>query len=204
MTSDPRGHWQTVYETKAPTDVSWYQPTPQRSLALIQSTGLPPSAAILDVGGGASTLVDHLLAAGFSDITVLDVAPAALEAAKARLGAAGAPVQMIAADVTAWQPAASVRPVARPGGVPLPGRRWRCATSTQCAASCARARRLLGDGNLRTGGSHALQWPGRAALRRRRAERGAWAGVPPRHERDRGAHDAERERPAVHVRPVAG
>jgi trans-aconitate methyltransferase len=104
MTSDPRGHWQTVYETKAPTDVSWYQPVPQPSLALIQSTGLPSSAALLDVGGGASTLVDHLLAAGFSDITVLDVAPAALEAAKVRLGTAGAPVQMIAADVTAWQP----------------------------------------------------------------------------------------------------
>jgi len=104
MTSDPRGHWQTVYETKAPTDVSWYQPTPQRSLALIQSTGLPLSAALLDVGGGASTLVDHLLAAGFSDITVLDVAPAALEAAMARLGAAGASVQMIATDVITWQP----------------------------------------------------------------------------------------------------
>jgi trans-aconitate methyltransferase len=65
---------------------------------------LPPSAAILDVGGGASTLVDHLLAAGFSDITVLDVALAALEATQARLGTAGTTVQMIAADVTAWQP----------------------------------------------------------------------------------------------------
>jgi hypothetical protein len=104
MTSDPRGHWQTVYETKAPTDVSWYQPVPQRSLTLIQSTGLPSDATLLDVGGGASTLVDHLLAAGFSDITVLDVALAALEATQARLGAAGAPVQMIAADVTTWQP----------------------------------------------------------------------------------------------------
>ena len=104
MISNPAEHWQTVYETKSSTDVSWYQPVPQRSLALIQSTGLPPDAAILDVGGGASTLVDHLLAAGFSDITVLDVAPAALEAAKVRLGAAGAPVQRIAADVTAWQP----------------------------------------------------------------------------------------------------
>ena len=104
MTSDRRGHWQTVYETKAPTDVSWYQPVPQRSLALIQSTGLPSDAALLDVGGGASTLVDRLLAAGFSDITVLDVALAALEATKARLGVAGAPVQMIAADVTTWQP----------------------------------------------------------------------------------------------------
>ena len=104
MISNPAEHWQTVYETKSSTDVSWYQPVPQRSLALIQSTGLPPDAAILDVGGGASTLVDHLLAAGFSDITVLDVAPAALEAAKVRLGTAGATVQMIAADVTAWQP----------------------------------------------------------------------------------------------------
>ena len=104
MTSDPREHWQTVYETKAPTDVSWYQPVPQRSLALIQSTGLPPSATLLDVGGGASTLVDQLLAAGFSDITLLDVALAALEATAARLGTAGAQVQMIAADVTAWQP----------------------------------------------------------------------------------------------------
>jgi SAM-dependent methyltransferase len=104
MTSSSQGHWQTVYGTKAPTDVSWYQPVPQRSLALIQSTGLPPDAALLDVGGGASTLVDHLLAAGFGDITVLDVAPAALEAAQARLGAPGASVQMIAADVTAWHP----------------------------------------------------------------------------------------------------
>ncbi len=104
MTSDPQEHWQTVYETKAPTDVSWYQPVPQRSLALIQSTGLPLSAALLDVGGGTSTLVDHLLAAGFSDITVLDVALSALEATVARLGTAGTPIQMIAADVTAWQP----------------------------------------------------------------------------------------------------
>jgi hypothetical protein len=104
VTSDPREHWQTVYETKAPTDVGWYQPIPQRSLALIQSTGLPLSATLLDVGGGASMLVDHLMAAGFKDITVLDVAPAALEAAKTRLGTAGAAVQMIAADVTAWQP----------------------------------------------------------------------------------------------------
>jgi trans-aconitate methyltransferase len=104
MTLDPKEHWQTVYETKPPTDVSWYQVVPQRSLALIQSTGLPSEAVLIDVGGGASTLVDNLLAAGFSDITVLDVAPAALEAAKTRLRAASVSVQMIAADVTAWQP----------------------------------------------------------------------------------------------------
>ena len=79
MTSNPQEHWQTVLiQTKTPTDVSWYQPVPQRSLVLIQSTGLPPDAALTDVGGGASTLVDHLLAAGFSDITVLDIAPVVL------------------------------------------------------------------------------------------------------------------------------
>ena len=104
MISNSQEHWQTVYKIKASTDVSWYQPIPQRSLALIQCTGLPPSAAILDVGGGASTLVDHLLAEGFSDVTVLDIAPAALEATKVRLGTAGAAVQVIAVDVTAWKP----------------------------------------------------------------------------------------------------
>jgi len=101
---DPRHHWQAVYKTKACTDVSWYQPVPQRSLELIQATGLPPEAALLDVGGGASTLVDHLLDAGFKDITVLDVAPAALEESKARLGSAGVQIRWIAADATTWQP----------------------------------------------------------------------------------------------------
>jgi trans-aconitate methyltransferase len=104
MILNSQEHWQTVYKIKASTDVSWYQTIPQRSLALIQSTGLPPSAAILDVGGGASTLVDHLSARGFSDITVLDIAPAALEATKVRLGTAGAAVQVIAVDVTTWKP----------------------------------------------------------------------------------------------------
>ena len=104
MTDDPRSHWQSVYQTKASSDVSWYQPVPQRSLELIQAAGLPPDSPILDVGGGASTLVDHLLAAGFTDLTVLDIAPAALAEAEARLGGAGGRVQWIAADIAAWQP----------------------------------------------------------------------------------------------------
>ena len=112
MASDPKEHWQTVYETKAPTDVSWYQPIPQRSLALIQSTGLPPDAALLDVGGGASTLVDHLLAAGFSDITVLDVAPAALEAARGPAGGRWRPGADDRRRRDRVAAAASVRPVA--------------------------------------------------------------------------------------------
>jgi len=104
MIANPEDHWQAVNETKSATDVSWYEPVPQRSLELIEATGLPPEASLVDVGGGASTLVGHLLVAGFGDITVLDVARAALEGSKARLGTAGDRVQWIASDVTAWQP----------------------------------------------------------------------------------------------------
>ena len=104
MDSNLGEHWQAVYEAKAPTDVSWYEPVPEHSLELIRTSGLPSNAALLDVGGGASTLVDHLLAAGFGDITVLDLAPAALEESKARLGSASDKLEWIAADVTDWQP----------------------------------------------------------------------------------------------------
>lgn len=104
MGPDSGQHWQSLYETKASDDVSWYEPVPQRSLELIQATGLASDAALLDVGGGTSTLVDHLLMAGFADITVLDIAPTALEASEARLGTAASQVQWIATDVTTWQP----------------------------------------------------------------------------------------------------
>lgn len=104
MAPDQGRHWQALYETKGPTDVSWYQPVPKRSLELIRASGLSPEAALLDVGGGASRLVDHLLTGGFTDITVLDVAPAALEQSKVRLGSAGDQVQWIVADATTWRP----------------------------------------------------------------------------------------------------
>jgi trans-aconitate methyltransferase len=103
-TDDQRTHWEAVYRTKAATETSWYQPVLQRSLELIQAAAVPPEAAILDVGGGASTLVDHLLAAGFTDVTVLDIASTALAQARTRLGAKAACVQWIAADITTWQP----------------------------------------------------------------------------------------------------
>src|SRR5687767_8200462 len=104
MQREPRSHWQTVYETKAPADVSWYQPIPERSLELIKATGLPPTTPILDVGGGASTLVDCLARAGYRDLTVLDIAPAALEVARSRLGSAAAAVEWLVTDITAFQP----------------------------------------------------------------------------------------------------
>jgi len=105
MVDNLKAHWQTVYHTKAPTDVSWYQPVPRRSLELIRATGLSSKAAILDVGGGSSTLVDNLLKEGFVDITVLDIAPAALAESKKRLEDAASRAQWIETDIMAWQPA---------------------------------------------------------------------------------------------------
>ena len=74
-----KSHWERVYAEKKTDEVSWYQPNPARSLELIRATGVSPAEPILDIGGGASALVDNLLAAGYRDITVLDIAAAALE-----------------------------------------------------------------------------------------------------------------------------
>jgi SAM-dependent methyltransferase len=102
-----RTHWETVYATKAENEVSWFQDNPAPSLEAIALTGATPASAIIDVGGGASRLVDHLLALGFVDVTVLDLSAAALDTAKARLGTRAAKARWIVADVTAWQPPAS-------------------------------------------------------------------------------------------------
>jgi SAM-dependent methyltransferase len=97
-------HWDALYRRQAPTAVSWYQELPLLSLALIARTGIERTARIVDVGGGASTLVDRLLERGFTNVSVLDVAPTALAAAKARLGKGAHRVEWIVADVTAWRP----------------------------------------------------------------------------------------------------
>jgi 2-polyprenyl-3-methyl-5-hydroxy-6-metoxy-1,4-benzoquinol methylase len=96
---ETKNHWEKVYATKAATEVSWFQPHAQLSLKLIHEAGVPPSAAIIDVGGGASTLVDDLLAQGYAAVTVLDLSGSALAAAKTRLGARAAQVQWIEANV---------------------------------------------------------------------------------------------------------
>ena len=94
-------HWDRVYETKATESLSWFQAHASRSRHLIQSTGVALSAPIIDVGGGASTLIDDLLADGYSNLTVLDVSSAALAAAKKRLGSGrSAKVQWLAANIT--------------------------------------------------------------------------------------------------------
>lgn len=99
-----REHWDGVYTTKGETEVSWYQPRPERSLAFIKFTAPSLSDSILDVGGGASTLVDELLAQGYTDLTVLDVSEAALARSKTRLGRQAGKVSWIVADVTTWRP----------------------------------------------------------------------------------------------------
>ena len=104
MSDDRTVHWDNIYGTKAEDGVSWFQDTPEPSLTLLGLAGATPTSAIIDIGGGASHLVDALLDQGFIDVTVLDLAQTALEADKVRLGAAAAKVGWICADVTRWQP----------------------------------------------------------------------------------------------------
>ncbi len=101
---DRRKHWETVWETKREDEVSWFQPDAEVSLDLISRCGLGTDSRLIDVGGGASRLVDALLARGFERLTVLDLAEAALATARARLGDRGRSVRWLAADVTRFTP----------------------------------------------------------------------------------------------------
>ena len=96
-----KAHWEHIYATKPADGVSWYQPHADQSLALIRSTGTPRSGAIIDVGSGASTLVDDLLADGYTDLTVLDLSAAALEVVKRRRAPRAGLVTWLEGDVTA-------------------------------------------------------------------------------------------------------
>ena len=97
MTS--KNHWESIYASKAPESLSWYQAHADDSLRLLQAAGLPLDAAIIDVGGGASTLVDDLLKLGYQRITVLDLSGTALVVNRERLGARAAAVQWLEADI---------------------------------------------------------------------------------------------------------
>jgi SAM-dependent methyltransferase len=105
MQSESRqAHWQNVYTKKSENEVSWFQENPAPSLELIAQVGATSTSAIIDIGGGASRLVDNLVELDFENITVLDLSEAALEAAKDRLGGRAARVQWIVADATVWEP----------------------------------------------------------------------------------------------------
>jgi SAM-dependent methyltransferase len=97
-------HWENLYQSKGEHDVSWFQDTPTPSLELLDEIGVTPAASVIDIGGGASRLVDRLIERGFRDVTVLDLSEAALAAAKDRLGDRASRATWIVADVTQWEP----------------------------------------------------------------------------------------------------
>ena len=104
MNLERKKHWETVYETKNPDQVSWTQETPKTSLGFIHSFGLDKAAKIIDIGGGDSNLVDYLLDEGFENVTVLDISEKALEKAKKRLGEKATKVTWIVSDITEFEP----------------------------------------------------------------------------------------------------
>jgi ubiquinone/menaquinone biosynthesis C-methylase UbiE len=106
MTDPKREHWDKVYSERREDEVSWFQALPGTSLELIGRTRVPPNAKIVEVGGGASRLVDALLDAGYQDIVVVDLAAAALAKAKARLANSASRVKWVTSDVTRWKPEA--------------------------------------------------------------------------------------------------
>ncbi|KAF2082345.1 class I SAM-dependent methyltransferase [Flavobacterium sharifuzzamanii] len=103
-TNKNKEHWETVYETKTPSEVSWTQEIPETSLNFIASLELTKEAHIIDVGGGDSKLVDHLLKLGYKNITVLDISAKAIERAQKRLGEQAQKVTWIISDITNFQP----------------------------------------------------------------------------------------------------
>ena len=101
-----KAHWEAAFQQRQPAEVSWYQLHLQRSLGLIHDAAPAKDAAIIDIGGGASTLVDDLLQEGFQDLTVLDISATALQAAKARLSAQADRITWMEGDIlTATLPA---------------------------------------------------------------------------------------------------
>ena len=100
-------HWEKVYSTKQPHEVSWTQELPKTSLDFVHSFNLPKSASIIDIGGGDSKLVDYLLDEGYENITVLDISEKALERARQRLGDRATKINWIVSDITKFHPSTS-------------------------------------------------------------------------------------------------
>jgi ubiquinone/menaquinone biosynthesis C-methylase UbiE len=104
METTHKDHWEKIYETKQPNELSWTEEVPKTSLDFRHSFDLPKSARVIDIGGGDSRLVDFLLAEGFEHITVLDVSSKALERAKKRLGDMASRVTWVVSDITEFSP----------------------------------------------------------------------------------------------------
>ena len=97
-------HWESIYQTNALKDVGWYQPVPETSLAFFEEVKVPKTSKIIDIGGGDSLLVDHLLNRGYEDITVLDISLEAIQRAKQRLGEQAKHVQWMVSDIIDFEP----------------------------------------------------------------------------------------------------
>lgn len=104
MQDERKTHWEQVYREKSPVEVSWYQTAPTLSWDLIRASGVAVDAPLIDVGGGASTLVDHLLEQGYRGVSVLDISAQALAHARQRLGERARDIRWIEADVTRFAP----------------------------------------------------------------------------------------------------
>jgi SAM-dependent methyltransferase len=103
-TAERQAHWERIYMAKGETEVSWFQETPAPSLELLALVGATRRSAVIDIGGGASRLVDSLVSEGYEDVTVLDLSEAALAIAERRIADKAEGVKWIAADVTTWEP----------------------------------------------------------------------------------------------------
>ncbi|MFN5224352.1 MAG: class I SAM-dependent methyltransferase [Bacteroidota bacterium] len=101
--SERKNHWNHVYDTKELKDVSWFQPKPETSLDFIHEFHVPKTSKIIDIGGGDSLLVDHLLDLGYEDLTVLDISEKAIAKAKQRLGDRAEKVKWIVSDITEFK-----------------------------------------------------------------------------------------------------
>lgn len=101
---DRKGHWEKIYQTKELEEASWFQATPETSLAFFKQFKVPATAKVIDIGGGDSLLVDHLLDLGYQDISVLDISEAAIDRAKQRLGDKAKKVNWIVSDAAAFTP----------------------------------------------------------------------------------------------------
>lgn len=104
MSLDKKTHWEHIYTSKNLEEVSWYEPTPQTSLDFLERFAIAKDAAIIDIGGGDSLLIDYLLALGYSNVTVLDISENALARAKKRLGELAESAQWIVADAATFKP----------------------------------------------------------------------------------------------------
>ena len=101
---DRKSHWDSIYSAKAPNELAWYQAHPEVSLWQIEASGIGKDEPLIDVGGGASLLVASLVEAGFRRVTVLDISPAAIHTAQARLGARADEVRWLTEDITRYTP----------------------------------------------------------------------------------------------------